>query len=612
MPDVTKTAKTIVEDVLSTSTARDVWTANYFPALPFTPNGFELSSLMPAVFYMFRTGKRRGKGRFHETYGLRKEAIGTKVRRAGSVSVENIAETLSRDTESITGFSSEVGRAILGDALLAFCFENRNHEPGRGKQVQRALPTHYFASWIDLPDKLVDLRYVPEALVAILIDQKRGHAIELIKERTRFGLINSNDDVDANDLVMPFASGLSIGTFPSDLKADDFDESASVGIDQLLTIRSARLCGERPAKIRNSKEELDVIANRRPIVTRAAAHLREDISVLLQVFGTTIPRKALLPMLEAGFGLGLTNVLLSTATSLFEWERRGTVPNGSDEYPWPLFVDASSGSDFEIRRLSEECCFDLAQRFDRLPIILMALRIIDAFVRYGGDIEDAEELRRQPTANEWLNLLGEIMQGRHTASPIVERDLRRSCKRLAEALRNAEEAPEIATLLEDQQVSPVWRIAESVVALMGRGAQQEHFGKCLDSCLMTNEPHGLARKRKVVARNSETGRSRTADVRSIVLSNTMLDLLVHRHLFKAANGRNRRSLSLQEFLTVLRKHYGLHVDRSPEGMSIPTDLLARNRSILERRLRDLGLLIGVSDAESMKRLQPRFEATEAK
>jgi hypothetical protein len=317
------------------------------------------------MFYMFRTGKRRGKGKFHETYGLRKEAVGTKVRRAGSVSVENIAEKLSA-AAAITGFSSEVGRAILADALLGFCFENRNHEPGRGQQVQRALPTHYFSSWIDLPDRLVHLRYVPEALVAILVDQKRGHAIELIKERSRFSLINSNGDIEANDLVMPFAAGLSIGVSPSSLRADDLDETASIGIDQLLTIRSARLCGERPATIRNSKEELDVIANRRPVVTRAAAHLREDVSVLLQVFGASIPRKALLPMLEASFGLGLTNVLLSTAASLFEWERSGMVPNSNEEAHWPLFVDASSGSDFEIRRVSEERCFDLAQRFDRL------------------------------------------------------------------------------------------------------------------------------------------------------------------------------------------------------------------------------------------------------
>ena len=42
-------------------------------------------------------------------------------------------------------------------------------------------------------------------------------------------------------------------------------------------------------------------------------------------------------------------------------------------------------------------------------------------------------------------------------------------------------------------------------------------------------------------------------------------------------------------------------------MTISNALLQRNRSVLERRLRDLGLLIGVNDAEAMKRLQPRFQ-----
>jgi hypothetical protein len=42
-------------------------------------------------------------------------------------------------------------------------------------------------------------------------------------------------------------------------------------------------------------------------------------------------------------------------------------------------------------------------------------------------------------------------------------------------------------------------------------------------------------------------------------------------------------------------------------MTISNDLLQANRLVLERRLRDLGLLIGVNDAEAMKRLQPRFE-----
>ena len=42
-------------------------------------------------------------------------------------------------------------------------------------------------------------------------------------------------------------------------------------------------------------------------------------------------------------------------------------------------------------------------------------------------------------------------------------------------------------------------------------------------------------------------------------------------------------------------------------MNVSNELLQLNRAVLERRLRDLGLLAGVNDAEAMKRLQPRFD-----
>ena len=45
-------------------------------------------------------------------------------------------------------------------------------------------------------------------------------------------------------------------------------------------------------------------------------------------------------------------------------------------------------------------------------------------------------------------------------------------------------------------------------------------------------------------------------------------------------------------------------------MSVSNELLLANRTALERRLRDLGLLAGVNDAETMKRLRPRFQPTQ--
>ena len=73
----------------------------------------------------------------------------------------------------------------------------------------------------------------------------------------------------------------------------------------------------------------------------------------------------------------------------------------------------------------------------------------------------------------------------------------------------------------------------------------------------------------------------------------MLDFIVHRHLRKAARGEGPTSLTFVDLLQLLREKYGLYIDEPPVGMSIPIELLHLNRQILERRVRDLGLLVGV-------------------
>ena len=67
---MSKTAKTIAEEVLTPARVRDLWTANYLPALPFTPQNFDIGTLLPAMLYMARWGQRRGKGAFKNAYGV--------------------------------------------------------------------------------------------------------------------------------------------------------------------------------------------------------------------------------------------------------------------------------------------------------------------------------------------------------------------------------------------------------------------------------------------------------------------------------------------------------------------------------------------------------------
>src|SRR5258708_4593445 len=162
------TARAIVDDVLGREMTREIWTGNYEKALPISVQDFDLSAVLPAVFYMFRFGQRRGKGRFLETFGSKSTNV---KERKQTATIERIASKLA-GTKNFEGFEGDAERSILGDLLLSFCLENAKHALGRKEQVQRVAPAHYMASWVDLPDHVAHLRYVPEMIVAMLANQK--------------------------------------------------------------------------------------------------------------------------------------------------------------------------------------------------------------------------------------------------------------------------------------------------------------------------------------------------------------------------------------------------------------------------------------------------------
>src|SRR5262245_53878759 len=102
---------------------------------------------------MMRWGHRRGQGRFVREHGKAVAEGGKSI-----ATVARVAAHLAADAPRFSGFDGEVERAILGDLLLAFALENKKHAPGRDEQVQRAFPTHYFSSWIDLPEQVANFR----------------------------------------------------------------------------------------------------------------------------------------------------------------------------------------------------------------------------------------------------------------------------------------------------------------------------------------------------------------------------------------------------------------------------------------------------------------------
>ena len=114
-------ARAIVDEVLGRAMTRELWTGNYEHVLPISFQDFDLAAILPAVFYMFRFGVRRGKGKFVDIFG---GDVGSPRERRRAATTERVASVLSQ-SDSFRGFDDAVTRTILADLLLCYCLENR-------------------------------------------------------------------------------------------------------------------------------------------------------------------------------------------------------------------------------------------------------------------------------------------------------------------------------------------------------------------------------------------------------------------------------------------------------------------------------------------------------
>lgn len=593
-----------VEEVLSRDMTREIWSSNYDKVLPFSLAAFELAAILPAVFYMFRFGHRRGKGNFLDTFG--KDTV-TLTRKRKVATIDGISEKLAREGD-LKGFEGDVERAVLGDLLLCFCLENVKQSLGRDKQIQRVMPAHFMANWIDLPSSVSALRYVPEMIVAILANQE-GDEVEMNQDgdTTWFTVGKGSKD---NVLLAAFSPGVAhLGSTLGDLASDKFnEEDTSVGLDQLLMIRLAQQLRAAPDKMRG--KEGSSISNQRPIAENTARHFSEDIRRFIRHYAHPAPRQVLVEMLESCIAVGMTTILTNTVEMLSSWTLDGKVPDGQQQQPASLLVDCSNGMDRPIRDHAEHAMDDFMRRVEGCPTVLMVLRILDYEARHNRNIK-ALNISFRPHATAWLNLLGDLLHRRHEEAQRIHFTIEDRTEKLADKLEG--EYVEAAGILKkiDNQPNHILRLADGLMALIGPKFVRGNFMAMIDSVLLANRPNGLAAKRTTTRGTGAGGNGtrRRLEVRSLVFTDSVLDYLVHLHLLKSGNKPGVRSLSFGEFIGTLRDRYGFYIDSAPPGMTISNELLQRNRAILERRLRDLGLLVGVNDAEAMKRLRPRFEPT---
>ncbi len=567
--------KEIIENVISKKKMNHYLRAGFYYLMPFATQRFPVKSLLTNMLYLFRWGYRRGKGELINKLGN----PGGKKYRDIAPSAYRVAEKLSGF--KLNGYDSNAKLDILADLLLASLFENKNLSHNRHEIILRMIASHYFSSWVDLPIWSSNLRGVPELIVSILSEQKDGYYLNA--EPIKKDRYNISCAFYKNALLSFFGRGTIRGEL-FNLSGDSFDESSDVGIDQLLSIRIAEYLGSAPLFDKGEKR----IRNIYPVARKETQIFREDFTIFIDQYLDRIPRKTLLPMLESCISIGISNIYTALIRQAIDWSKLHKI---CSHEPFQLFVDCSGSTEREIRNCSENSVDAVFELIPDLTIVVMVMRILDMYVIEKGIEYKGDKL---PDPRTYLNMLGSIIDQQSAHYTKAYSDLEGDCNLLAYAFRERGYR-HIADILSDTGVHPAYRLARMIVLAMGKHAGYDKYAEFLNSAMMTNEYNGILKERKT------TINGRTSKRRSIVLSSTALEYLVHRHI-----AGQERTLSLRQFIEILKSRYGFYIDEAPSGYNFSFDILKENRNFFERHLRDLGLFSGVNDSESMKSLKSRF------
>ena len=267
----------------------------------------------------------------------------------------------------------------------------------------------------------------------------------------------SVEDSRTTFLLRPFHQGVTrreeVGSLAG-RTSDRFEEDTTVGLDQLLMIRLAQELGAAPDKLRGSEGER--ISNQRPIAERAAQDFSEDIRRFVRSYANVVPRHALVDLLESCIAVGTISIVTSVVEILCEFSNTGAIRQKCEQQPVPLFVDCSNGIDRRLRSLAEQSLDDFMRRIERLPVILMALRLLDRGARYDRKIK-ALGIPSKPYATAWLNMLGELLNRRRPEADAILYDLEHKAEELAEKL--VEDYPECAPDLEKRPRTAEYSVA---------------------------------------------------------------------------------------------------------------------------------------------------------
>lgn len=339
--------------------------------------------------------------------------------------------------------------------------------------------------------------------------------------------------------------------------------------------------GDRPATDRDHRSYP-------PLYQQAADLLADDVLRLL-VHQALIPRTVLVEYLKIllAFHLALYHLtIMKLLPAMVRGEKYASADGG-------FFLDVTGLPGSRPARLAERSA---ALWFGRIPGFVRAaftVKKLDDFAEY---LFKRGLTRPSGGFFQVRDLLALLGQGRR------EERLRYAAGRLSaiEDARDQEmEDPEYDQILQlgtDEFTTYVEVITHFRVKF-----HRKYLTECLDTLLLKNRPGSMIAQPR-------------GGHRRFVLDSRLLEVLLQLSLLNVTprGSFETRSLRVDEFIGLLRKRYGLHVDRLPDGdgfgPAIVTDhaALRENRAAFIARLREIGFYSDLSDAYLTQTITPRY------
>lgn len=380
------------------------------------------------------------------------------------------------------------------------------------------------------------------------------------------------------DLKQFFFAGVDVPTRAPQPGAD-----IDVETQALISLSNAEQdkIGDRPATDRDHRSYP-------PLYHQAADLLADDVLRLL-AHQALIPRTVLVEYLKIllAFHLALYHLnIMKRLPAMVRGEMDASTEGG-------FFLDVTGLPSSRPARLAERSA---AQWFGRIPEFVQAaftVKKLDDFAEY----LIKRGLSRPPggffQVPDLLDLLGQARR---------EERLRYAAGRLS-AIEDARDSDS-----EDPEYDQILQLGTNdfttyieVITHFRVKFHRKYLTECLDTLLLKNRPGSMIAQPR-------------GGQRRFILDSRLLEVLLQLSLLDVTpqGSFQTRSLRIDEFLDLLRKRYGLHVDRLPDGdgfgPAIVTDhaALRDNRAAFTARLREIGFYSNLSDAYLTQTITPRY------